>query len=458
MSKVTQLEDAEEELMWRLTDMTLDDSEPRFVGGFNPVIPTNGLTSSAARPGARNQTTPLNFPTPVHYASPGPLPTPPRPMYESISQGGSSQRLSRTMQHALSPPDHRRMPPKAQQTPIPSPPSKPIFKQTLPATPPPAPSTPVRSRPLPAHLPASAPPKTSTSRATPESTARSSRARSASSPPSPTLSAPGSPQRRSQCNGFTRAGKRCKNVVAECSPLESLNPGDHMGLERYCHIHKKEVLKDPKFILPSGRGVHRDDWIPNYLHPQTQANILREMQKPLSVADEPGYIYALEYRVPGDRDRVHYKVGRSYSLNQRTNQWDRQCGSKQQYLRGWWPGSIQDGEKTIMKGCVDPGEPGPYCHRLERLIHLELADLVSNEQYLQSQFPDVMPALQAMKPRAKEQCPDCGRVHREIFSFAKAECGPFQDKEWEKVVMPVIEKWGRFVQEYYLAQPDEVVH
>ncbi|KIK11410.1 hypothetical protein PISMIDRAFT_496835 [Pisolithus microcarpus 441] len=42
-----------------------------------------------------------------------------------------------------------------------------------------------------------------------------------------------------------------------------------------------------------------------------------------------------------------------------------------------------------------------------------------------------------------------GVVHREIFSFRRPNGGKYEGREWEGIVKPVIEKWGRFVKEYY---------
>lgn len=42
-------------------------------------------------------------------------------------------------------------------------------------------------------------------------------------------------------------------------------------------------------------------------------------------------------------------------------------------------------------------------------------------------------------------CTDCGKVHKEIFEFQRVERGRLVGKEWDMVVKPVIEKWGRFV-------------
>jgi hypothetical protein len=39
-----------------------------------------------------------------------------------------------------------------------------------------------------------------------------------------------------------------------------------------------------------------------------------------------------------------------------------------------------------------------------------------------------------------------GKVHKEIFTFTRFSTGPHRGKEWEKVIRPVIEKWGGYVE------------
>ena len=51
----------------------------------------------------------------------------------------------------------------------------------------------------------------------------------------------------------------------------------------------------------------------------------------------------------------------------------------------------------------------------------------------------------AIRNRKRGPCADCGKVHREIFEFQRFERGPLVGKEWDMVVKPVIEKWGKFV-------------
>jgi len=160
---------------------------------------------------------------------------------------------------------------------------------------------------------------------------------------------------------------------------------------------------------------------------------------------------------------IQLKVGRTVNLMNRLDQWDKQCGSKMQIVRGWWPVTVEndsddDGTNgSLLKGSLKAGEPGPLCHRVERLVHIELADLVVHTPYLNPKFPKIdnsdlsssgvgspTPKKSVMKP-----CPDCGTIHREIFAFPRPEKGRYKGREWDLLVKPVIEKWGKFVSEYY---------
>ena len=70
------------------------------------------------------------------------------------------------------------------------------------------------------------------------------------------------------------------------------------------------------------------------------------------------------------------------------DQWTKQCGSKDLILLGFWPGNIKDPSLDIsmMKGRIKAGKKGILCHRHERLVHIELTDLVCYKQYLQKEF------------------------------------------------------------------------
>lgn len=180
-----------------------------------------------------------------------------------------------------------------------------------------------------------------------------------------------------------------------------------------------------------------------------------------------------------DPDNIHLKVGRAINLTKRLDQWDKQCGTKQRehIIRGWWPGTVEDGGENVnghgslLKGKVVAGEKGAYCHRLERLIHLELGDLVLSEQYIDPAFPKIDAAkVKKTGPGAtKQKCGECGypkycrrtltiadrpssmsggTTHKEIFTFKKVKKGKLKGKEWESIVQPIIQKWGGYVGKY----------
>jgi len=104
----------------------------------------------------------------------------------------------------------------------------------------------------------------------------------------------------------------------------------------------------------------------------------------------------------------------------------------------------------------------------ERLIHLELSDLVSSTIYLDSAWPNIDVASEAesatsisstgrttsaskvssAKDANLRRCPDCGSVHKEIFEFQRWKKGANKGREWDNLVKPVIERWGKFVEIY----------
>ena len=87
-------------------------------------------------------------------------------------------------------------------------------------------------------------------------------------------------------------------------------------------------------------------------------------------------------------------------------------------------------------------------------MHLELADLATTEIYLDPKWPNVAaPEPTPNGSKAKDSnnagpCADCGSVHKEIFEFKRWRRGAMSGKEWEQVVKPVIERWGKFVELY----------
>lgn len=116
-----------------------------------------------------------------------------------------------------------------------------------------------------------------------------------------------------QCSAITKAGKRCTRLVKTGPALIYQSPG--VLLDRFCFQHTKDVLqptgfyshaKDNTWVTFAGRYlsllfwyvqlIDFIDWIPAYLQPDTQAALRAEMEKPASLADKDGYIYAYEIR------------------------------------------------------------------------------------------------------------------------------------------------------------------
>ncbi|KAI0654783.1 hypothetical protein C8Q70DRAFT_1025302 [Cubamyces menziesii] len=403
----------------------------------------------------------MSFPEPQMYppAPPGPLPAPPT-MQMPVPQPA----MSRTMQFATSggelpppppPPKPDLRPPAAATMTRPHsdsgafpasgllrpPPSTPERRPVLHAAPHSAPAKPVSAGP-------SRPPLSSSQ--TPSRNRRASDSSSPSSLAASVASSPGKGVRKVQCCAVTKQDTRCQRMVVVSTPLALLSGEEE---RQFCHQHIKNAFKDVKFPSRKNPGVKvtYDDWIPEYLQESTKNVLREEMQKEASAADTPGYIYAYEIEDKDDPSVVHIKVGRAVKLNKRLGEWDDQCQSKETHLRGYWPMSEDAESNGMMRGRVQVGPPGPYCHRVERLVHLELADLALNAPYLHPDFPNVKSDVGigngGKRSAVRRECPDCGAVHKEIFTFPRAT-GRYEGKEWEEIVRPVIEKWGGFVEAY----------
>lgn len=275
-------------------------------------------------------------------------------------------------------------------------------------------------------------------------------------------------------------------------------------IERFCFQHTKELLIPTGFYArnqTTGTQVWVDfaDYIPDYLHPDTQVALRVEMEKLRSSSDIEGYIYTFEIRDTTPQKTIKLKVGRTNNVVKRLNQWGKQCGSKEQVLRGWYPGSVDPdsdddddtGGQSLMRGRVRAGGKGVWCHRLERLVHLELADLAVNEVYLKPGWKPFTKGKGKGKAQGNGQTSTTGStssaggsspssprkgagkngknaagvftnglgngggvwnqggtIHKEIFEFTRFEKGPYKGQEWEVLVKRVLDDWGEFVKEY----------
>lgn len=323
-----------------------------------------------------------------------------------------------------------------------------------------------------------------------------------------------------QCAGTTKAGKQCSRMVKTAPALsQKLDDGDdsdeetNAPLEVFCYQHTKELLvssgcyarKNGEWIDFSGQLFSPDEcrpcinktpqigsrdiyksklncpcalrwkgldlnqmWMGTSTHTKYEVNPIITSTRRLSTS-----VSFLEE----DTKTIKLKVGRAVNLVKRIDQWGKQCGSKQQVLRGFYPNPEDDhnAQTTLMKGRVKAGTKASCCHRLgawagfpgsrgrnkstdlaERLIHLELADLSATQVYLDTEWPDIdsidvssqVTSGKRNGPKKVERCLDCGSMHKEIFEFQRWESGPNKNKEWEKIVKPVIERWGMFVELY----------
>ncbi|CDO68862.1 hypothetical protein BN946_scf185000.g5 [Trametes cinnabarina] len=412
----------------------------------NPPISPRGWQTPPPPRHLANGTPPVPFPEPQmdHIPPPGPLPAPPiMPLAMPAPQF-----MSRTMQYATSGdlPQHANPLASLPRQEYLRPPLRPKshgrtltrLSSILPTAPNSAPAKSVSAGPSrPALSSFQTPPR---------------RKRSASTPPSPiSLSSSSSSKkdvRKVQCCATTKQDKQCTRMVPVTTPLSLLSGEDE---PHYCRQHIKNAFIDVKFRSRKDPSIEvmYSDWIPDYLQESTKTALRDKMQAKASPADEPGYIYAYEIDDASNPDVVHIKVGRAVKLTKRLAEWDKQCQSKLTHLLGFWPMSRDAEQNGMMRGRVQVGDPGPYCHRVERLVHLELADLALNAPYLDPDFPNVK-GDGGNTPRrlnSKGPCPDCGTVHKEIFTFPRAT-GRYKGREWQDIVRPVIEKWGGFVEAY----------
>lgn len=194
--------------------------------------------------------------------------------------------------------------------------------------------------------------------------------------------------------------------------------------------------------------------IPQHCSPQTTSALLAELIKPISTADEEGYIYIFwltpqvkeapgdstarsllapperrpqhERRIsdvmtefsfdgndttrgnPGRRGNgakktIMLKIGRANNVTRRMNEWQRQCGYKLNLVR-WYPyvpsGSSPQASPGGQRRQSDVVRKVPCVKRVERLIHLELAE-----------------------KRVLRDCETCGKEHREWFEVEASQEG-----------------------------------
>ncbi|KDQ12364.1 hypothetical protein BOTBODRAFT_189349 [Botryobasidium botryosum FD-172 SS1] len=264
------------------------------------------------------------------------------------------------------------------------------------------------------------------------------RARAYSAPQSLASVSPGkciAPKKTSRKSLPEKPPGFCLRPVASPHPLLSISPD--AVVDRVCVTHHPDFLKERPFDSLSEKQLRVDpnDWIHGYLSADTKISLSIVISHRAPEDDVAGYIYA--YEIPSESDsEVRFKIGRARNRRERIAKW-KKCEP--------WPRNAS----TVLK----KGKKTKYCRRLEKLVHLELADLVCYQQYLNPGFiaassSFVAPAPDPPRPKgksgpfphAKYTC-GCGVVH-ETFTFTRIKGGG----EWERIIAPIIEKWGRYVE------------
>ena len=201
-------------------------------------------------------------------------------------------------------------------------------------------------------------------------------------------------------------------------------------------------------------------FIPRTLAPQTKFTLLAELAKPVSPHDEDGYIYMfwltdaaamtpdamtasslLSDKLPsapngrrksdvlqayvaqsgvnGNMPKpatILLKIGRASNVQRRMNEWTRQCGYNVSLVRFYPYVATSSRPSTSTPPASPTPQKVPHAHKIERLIHLELAD-----------------------QRVKRSCGSCGKEHREWFEVDTS-------REGLRNVDEVIKRWVRWAQ------------
>ncbi|GAB7346502.1 hypothetical protein MBLNU457_5190t1 [Dothideomycetes sp. NU457] len=196
-------------------------------------------------------------------------------------------------------------------------------------------------------------------------------------------------------------------------------------------------------------------YIPRSLSPQKTSILLTELSKPISPNDEAGYIYIFwltpdTHKLPKETasrilppsatqphhrlsdivsdhsgsssssnpKTIKLKIGRANNVHRRMTEWTRQCGYDLNLVR-WYPYVPSSPTSSPQRLAADAQgvRKVPHAHRVERLVHLELAER-----------------------RVKQLCGACGKEHREWFEVEASE-------EGVRAVDEVVRRWVRWAEE-----------
>ncbi|KAI0884171.1 DUF1766-domain-containing protein [Annulohypoxylon maeteangense] len=224
---------------------------------------------------------------------------------------------------------------------------------------------------------------------------------------------------------------------APAKPAYSSPPDQHMTIPPAVHGRPSADSKRPSESRQTSQTSQYLSLIPATASPQTASQLMAELAKPISQTDEAGYIYIfwltpesapaappaetaeslLAPPRPGGRQRrtsdvletfavkenktgssskkVLLKIGRASNVQRRLNEWTRQCGYNLSLIR-YYPHISSSQPSTPRKM--------PHSHKVERLIHLELAGA-------------------GLRVSDKANCDVCGKAHREWFEIDASKKG-----------------------------------
>lgn len=255
------------------------------------------------------------------------------------------------------------------------------------------------------------------------------------------------------------------------TPKRPLQAHIHTSRNPYSEASSPTTTTPDRPILPrdpSSQTASLLSLIPKTLQPELVADLLKELAKPISASDLEGFIYIFwltpstspspsketksallrpaplppssrpsphdrrssdlirNYTAssaaaasPGkEKSTIFIKIGRASNVQQRMNQWSRQCKHKVTVLRYYPVQSTSSSSSSPFptpqaspnsKGAPSPASPSqspplkvPHAHKVERLIQLELRN-----------------------SQVEVNCEGCGKVHKEWFEVegSRAEVG-----------------------------------
>ncbi|KAJ5968715.1 hypothetical protein N7501_004963 [Penicillium viridicatum] len=255
-------------------------------------------------------------------------------------------------------------------------------------------------------------------------------------------------------------------VSPSSNPNQKIKLPASAGRPQHTQVSPTPPTSRPSLSDTEKPSQSLSSWIPSTVSPQTTSILITELAKPISNADDEGYIYmfwvtpqttttqrsaestatrdiasSLLPQVPQSSNHLRpptqprsvseairaaqdlnaltsnptsttpgtlrLKIGRTSNVHRRLAEWSKQCSYDLTLIRyyPYTPSSSsssspargapsQNNRNRAPSASLVAGRKVPHVHRVERLIHLELA---------------------ALRVRDLGQCPECGKEHREWF-------------------------------------------